>query len=153
MIAEFNADGMASLRPRIGGGRPRRIDDATREKIRAIALARPRDLGEPGTRWSLATLRRYLIGQRVVATISKEHLRRVLQSLGITAQRTRTWKWSNDPLYELKKGWVLAAYQGAEAATIERVVVSFDECGPVPPRKPRGYWQVDRAPAVMLATC
>jgi transposase len=131
VIAEFNADGVASLRPRIGGGRPRRIDDAARDEIRAIALARPRDLGEPGTRWSLTTLRRYLVRKRVVSSISKEHLRRVLQSLGITAQRTRTWKWSNDPLFEEKKGWVLAAYKGAEAGTIDGVVVSFDECGPI----------------------
>ena len=79
VIGEFNADGMASLRPRIGGGRPRKIDDAAREQIRAIALARPRDLGEPGTRWSLTTLRRYLVRKRVVnGSISKEHLRRVL---------------------------------------------------------------------------
>ena len=83
----------------------------TREEIRAIALARPRDVGEPGTRWSLTTLRRYLIRSRVVTAISKEHLRRVLQSMGITAQRTRTWKWSNDPLFEAKKAWVLAAYK------------------------------------------
>ena len=131
VIGEFNADGMASLRPRIGGGRPRRIDDEAREKIRAIALARPRDLGEPGTRWSLTRLRRYLIRNRIVDHVDKEHLRRILQSLGITAQRTRTWKWSNDPLFETKKGWVLAAYQGAEAGTLDGVVVSFDECGPI----------------------
>lgn len=102
-----------------------------REEIRAIALARPRDLGEPGTRWSLATLRRYLIRNRIVDHVDKEHLRRILQSLGITAQRTRTWKWSNDPLFEAKKGWVLAAYKGAEAGTLDGVVVSFDECGPI----------------------
>ena len=48
VIAEFNLDGMDSLRPPIGGGHPRRIDDDTREAIRAIALARPCDLGEPG---------------------------------------------------------------------------------------------------------
>jgi transposase len=131
VIAEFNADGMVSLRPRIGGGRPRRIDDAAREEIRGIALARPRDLGEPGTRWSLTTLRRYLVRHRVVAAISKEHLRRLLGSMGITAQRTRTWKWSNDPLFEVKKSWVLAAYQAAEAGTLDGVVVSFDECGPI----------------------
>jgi transposase len=58
VIAEFNADGMESLRPPTGGGHPRRIDDATRERTRAIALARPGDLGEPGTRWSLSRLRR-----------------------------------------------------------------------------------------------
>ena len=131
VIAEFNADGMESLRPRIGGGCPKRIDDAARDRIRAIALARPQDLDEPGTRWSLATLRRYLIRHRVVEAISKEHLRRVLQSMGITAQRTRTWKWSNDPLFDAKKDLVLAAYKGAEAGTINGVVVCFDECGPI----------------------
>jgi transposase len=146
VIREFNADGMGSLRPRIGGGRPRRIDDAAREEIRAIALARPRDLGEPGTRWSLATLRRYLIRNRVVDHIDREHLRRILRSLGITAQRTRTWKWSSDPLFEAKKGWVLAAYKGAEAGTLDGVVVSFDECGPISlkPHAGRGWFAKGR---------
>jgi hypothetical protein len=65
----------------------------------------------------LATLRRYLVRKRVDnGSISKEHLRRVLQSLGITAQRTRTWKGSNDPLFEAKKGWGLATYKGARPA-------------------------------------
>src|SRR6202030_2129231 len=77
VIREFNADGMDSLRPPTGGGHPRRIDDATTERVREIALARPGDLGEPGTRWSLTTLRRYLIRHRVVRSISKEHLRRL----------------------------------------------------------------------------
>ena len=131
VIRDFNEQGMGSLRPRPGDGRPRRVDDAARERIRAVALARPSDLGEPGTRWSLATLRRYLLRKHVVAAISKEHLRRVLQSLGITAQRTRTWKWSNDPLFEQKKSWVLAAYRAAEAGTLDGVVVCFDECGPI----------------------
>ena len=153
VIAEFNADGMASLRPRIGGGRPKRIDDAAREKIRGIALARPRDLGEPGTRWSLATLRRYLVRTRVVSGISKEHLRRVLQSMGITAQRTRTWKWSNDPLFELKKDWVLAAYKAAEAGTLEGVVVCFDECGPISLKpQPGSGWFPARRPRRQRAT-
>jgi len=153
VIAEFNADGMMSLRPRIGGGRPRRIDEAARERIRGIALARPRDLGEPGTRWSLTTLRRYLVRHRVVASISKEHLRRVLQSLGITAQRTRTWKWSNDALFEVKKDWVLAAYRAAEAGTLDGVVVSFDECGPISLKPHAGSgWFPTRRPARQRAT-
>src|SRR5438094_9779274 len=102
---------MESLRPPTGGGHPRSIDDATRERIRDIALARPSDLGEPGTHWSLTTLRRYLVRHRVVKAISKEHLRRLLHKMGITAQRTRSWKWSNDPLYETKKQSVLGAYR------------------------------------------
>jgi transposase len=153
VIGEFNTDGMASLRPPTGGGRPRKIDDAAREEIRAVALARPRDLGEPGTRWSLTTLRRYLVRLRIVSSISKEHLRRILQSMGITAQRTRTWKWSNDPLYAIKKGWVLAAYQGAEAGTIDGVVVSFDECGPISLKPHAGQgWFAKKRPALQRAT-
>jgi transposase len=153
VIREFNGDGMASLRPPMGGGRPRRIDDAARDEIRAVALARPRDFGEPGTRWSLTTLRRYLVRKRVVHTISKEHLRRILVSMGITAQRTRTWKWSNDPLFAQKKGWVLAAYKGAEAGTLDGVVVSFDECGPISlkPHPGQGWFPAKR-PARQRAT-
>lgn len=154
VIGEFNADGMGSLRPRIGGGRPRRIDDAARERIRDIALAHPQDLGEPGTHWSLTTLRRYLVRKRVVdGSISREHLRRVLQSMRITAQRTRTWKWSNDPLYEIKKSWVLAAYKGAEAGTLDGVVVSFDEFGPVSLKPHAGSgWFPQGRPARQRAT-
>jgi transposase len=153
VIWEFNVDGMASLRPPMGAGRPRRIDDAAREKIRAIALARPRDLGEPGTRWSLTTLRRYLVRRRVVATVSKEHLRRVLRSLGITAQRSRTWKWSNDPLFEVKKEWVLAGYRGAEAGTLDGALVCFDECGPISLKPHPGQgWAPKGRPARRRAT-
>ena len=153
VIAEFNADGMESLRPPTGGGRPRRIDDTARDKIRAVALARPWDLGEPGTRWSLTTLRRYLVRKRIVNGVSKEHLRRILSSLGITAQRTRTWKWSTDPLYEEKKAWVLAAYKAAEAGTIDGVVVSFDECGPISLKPQAGSgWFPPGRPARRRAT-
>ena len=153
VIAEFNADGMDSLRPPTGGGHPRRIDDATRERIRDVALARPGDLGEPATRWSLSRLRRYLIRQRVIKAISKEHLRRLLNKMGITAQRTRTWKWSNDPLYEEKKQWVRGAYKAAETGTLGGVLVCFDECGPISlrPHPGQGWFQTKR-PARQRAT-
>ena len=153
VIAAFNADGMESLRPPTGGGHPRRIDDDTREAIRDIALARPCDLGEPATRWSLCRLRRYLIRHKVVRSISKEHLRRVLNRMGITAQRTRTWKWSNDPLYDAKKQWVLGAYKAAEAGTLDGVLVSFDECGPISLKPHPGQgWFTAKRPARQRAT-
>lgn len=41
VIHEFNERGFDSLRPRYGGGRPRRIDRPQRQKIVAIAGARP----------------------------------------------------------------------------------------------------------------
>lgn len=153
VIREFNSHAMESLRPPSGDGRPRRIDEGTRERIRAVALARPSDLGQPGTRWSLATLRRYLVRSRIVASISKEHLRRILQSMGITAQRTRTWKWSDDPLFEEKKSWVLAAYKAAEAGTLDGAVVCFDECGPISLKPHAGSgWFEKKRPGRQRAT-
>src|SRR2546428_5219625 len=61
VIHEFNERGFESLRPRVGGGRPRKIDQPTRDRIVANALACPHDHGEPLTRWSLRRLRSYLI--------------------------------------------------------------------------------------------
>jgi transposase len=66
VIPEFDEDGMASLRPRIGGGRPRRSDSTA---MVDTALARPGDLGEPGIRWTLRRLRPYLIRSRLLATV------------------------------------------------------------------------------------
>jgi DDE superfamily endonuclease len=99
------------------------------------------------------TLRRYLVTEEIVDSISKEHLRRILNSLGITAQRTRTWKKSNDPYYEQKKSWVLAAYKAAEAGTLDGVLVSFDECGPISlkPHACQGWFQ-SKKPARQRAT-
>jgi hypothetical protein len=107
----------------------------------------------PPPRWSLRRLRRYLIRNRVVEVISKEHLRRLLNKMGITAQRTRTWKWSNDPLDEQKKQWVLGAYKAAEAARLDGVLVCFDECGPISlkPHPGRGWFAQGR-PARQRAT-
>jgi transposase len=129
VIREFNEDGMASLRPRTGGGPPTKSPESA--AIVDAALARPGDLGEPGTRWTLRRLRRFLVRSKTVASISVEGLRQTLRRGGVTCQRTRTWKTSNDPLYEQKKAWVQAAYRGAEAGTLDGVVVSFDECGPI----------------------
>lgn len=153
VIREFNEDGMASLRPRTGGGRPRKVSEVTRQRVIDAALARPGDLGEPGTRWSLRRLRRYLVRAGIVTDLSLEHLRRTLRSATVTDQRTRTWKVSNDPLYEHKRAWVLAAYRGAEAGTLDGVVVSFDECGPLSLRPwPGAAWTRMGQPARTRAT-
>jgi transposase len=151
VIREFNEDGMASLRPRIGGGQPRRSAESA--AVVDAALARPGDLGEPGTRWTLRRLRRYLLRTKTVASISVEGLRRALRRAGVTYQRTRTWKTSPDPLYEHKKSWVQAAYRGAQAGTLDGVVVSFDECGPISLRPwPGSCWARPGRPQRTRAT-
>src|SRR3954464_9167424 len=72
VIHEFNEHGFDSLRPRFGGGRPRRISTDDEQRIVAIAGARPDTLGVPYTRWSLAKLSRYLAEQEI--EVSPAHL-------------------------------------------------------------------------------
>lgn len=125
VIHEFNEQGFESLRPRFGGGRPRRISTDDEQRIVAIAGARPDTLGVPYTRWSLAKLSRYLAGQEI--EVSPAHLGRILARNGISLQRTRSWKQSPDPDYAKKAARVLALYREQPE---NAVVISFDEKGP-----------------------
>src|SRR5438552_3212137 len=109
VIHEFNERGFESLRPRFGGGRPRRISSDDEQRIVAIAGARPDTLGVPYTRWSLSKLSRYLAGQGI--EVSPAHLGRILARNGISLQRTRSWKQSPDPDYEAKAARVLSLYR------------------------------------------
>jgi transposase len=134
VIHEFNSLGMESLRPHVGGGRPRRVSTTTADRIVAIALACPRNYGVPLNRWSLRRLRRYLIRRKIIRQISVEGLRQVLRRAGASWQRTRTWKTSPDPDYEAKASRVLRLYRAAETGRAARhgaVVVCLDECGPL----------------------
>ena len=80
VIHDFNERGWESLRPRFGGGRPRRILTDDEQRIVAVAGARPDTLGVPYTRWSLAKLSRYLRGQSI--EVSPAHLGRILARNG-----------------------------------------------------------------------
>ena len=78
-LRDFARHGLPSLsRPRTTGAPP----SLSREQIATIwrlASQPPTTLGLPFGRWSLAKLRAYLIQQRVLRAISREHLRRVLK--------------------------------------------------------------------------
>src|SRR5438552_17644776 len=47
VIHEFNEQGFESLRPRLGGGRPRRISIDDEQRIFVVAGARPDRIGVP----------------------------------------------------------------------------------------------------------
>ena len=136
VIHDFNERGFASLRPRFGGGRPRRISTDDEQRIVAIAGARPDSLGVPFTRWSLAKLSEHLDGEGI--RVSPAHLGRLLARAGLSFQRTRGWKASPDPDYERKAQRVLALYRSQPAGG---VVISFDEMGPLSlcPQHGRGW--------------
>jgi transposase len=109
VLKDFNERGFEALRPGRSPGRPRRIDVQTRERIVAVALSRPHELGLPFTHWSLPKLRDHAIETDVVESISHEGVRQVLAERGISFQRTKTWKQSNDPEFERKKGLFFAS--------------------------------------------
>ena len=137
VIHDFNERGFDSLRPRFGGGRPRRISSDDEQRIVAVAGARPDSLGVPYTRWSLAKLSRYL-REREQIEVSPAHLGRILHRNGISLQRTRSWKQSPDPDYRAKARRILELYRSPPA---NGVVISFDEKGPesMCPRHGRGW--------------
>jgi len=116
VLKDFNERGFAALQPGRSSGRPRRIDEQTRERIVAVALSRPHDLALPFTHWSLPKLRDHLIASGSVESISHEGVRQVLAERGISFQRTKTWKQSTDPEFKRKKGLFFASTGAGRAA-------------------------------------
>ena len=127
MIHRFNDVGMKSLDPQWAGGRPRRITTEDEAFIIKTAKERPEKVGRPFTHWSIRKLRQYLTDNPVrTVTIGRERLRQLLDRHGVTFQKTKTWKESNDPDKEAKLDRI--------EEVLERFptrVFAFDEFGPL----------------------
>jgi transposase len=80
----FNEHSVAGVKDLKSGGAAKRISDEQVAEIWRLAEQPPYELGLPYGRWSLSKFREYLIKRRVVKTISREHLRRLLKR-GISA--------------------------------------------------------------------
>lgn len=126
VIHAFNDRGFESLDPDYRGGRPKKTTPEQRDRIIAVARARPDSQGVPLTRWSLPRLAVHLAGLGI--EISEETLRQTLISAGLSHQRTRSWKWSPDPDFAEKAERVLGLYRECPD---DGVVVCFDEMGPI----------------------
>jgi transposase len=81
-LRAFAAAGLGCLQPPRRGGPAKLLDPEQEARICHLAEASPIDLGLPFSRWTLRRLRAYLIKERVVGRISREHLRRVLRKGG-----------------------------------------------------------------------
>jgi transposase len=136
VIHNFNADGFDALFPRYRGGRPPTLTLPERQQIKRIALSRPTDHDLPFSTWSLAKLADFLVAEGVVEDISHEGLRALLRDEGVSFQRLKTFKESNDPDFEAKQQRVLELYAIADGHA-ERgpddpeVVICLDEFGPL----------------------
>src|SRR3954451_25135333 len=109
VIHAFNERGFGSLEPEYRGGRPKKTTPEQRDRIVAVARARPDTQGVALTRWSLAKLSEHLAGLGI--ELSEEALRQTLRAAGLSHQRTRSWKWSPDPDFVPKAERVLGLYR------------------------------------------
>src|SRR5215203_4475602 len=106
VLHNFNTDGFDSLYPRYAGGRPPKFTLPQRQQIKRIALSRPTDHELPFSTWSLSKLAEFVVAEGVVDDISHEGLRAPLREEGVSFQRLKTFKVSNNANYEAKKNRV-----------------------------------------------
>ena len=141
---------MASLDPKWAGGRPRRITTGDEAFIVETARTRPARLGRPFTRWSLRELSAYLADNPTrVVVIGPERLRVLLARAGVTFQRTKTWKESNDPQWDAK----LDRVEHVIDKHPQRVL-AFEGFGPLQIRPVGGScWAPRRRPQRQRANC
>lgn len=103
-IHEFNKEGFSNFeRITNPNGRPAAISSAQIRQLIKTALSHPEDMGLPFTEWSIAKLHDYCKEKELLPSCSDEWVRRLLRREGITYQRTKTWKKSPDPDFEVKK--------------------------------------------------
>ncbi|MFJ5927636.1 IS630 family transposase [Kitasatospora sp. NPDC092948] len=149
VIHRFNEIGLASLDPRWAGGRPRLLSPDDEDFVVQTATTRPAKLGQPFTRWSIRKLLAYLrrVHGRVIR-IGREALRCLLARRGVTFQRTKTWKESTDPEYDVKLDRIEHVLDRFPDRTF-----AFDEFGPLGIRPTTGScWAEQGKPNRLPAT-
>ena len=110
-IRAFNADGLAALTE--GSSRPKSaapvLDQAKRERLRAILHQSPRAFGQTRSTWTLALLAQVAQEQGLSASVlSGETIRQALVRLGVGWKRAKRWLTSPDPAYARKKAGATA---------------------------------------------
>lgn len=92
LVARFNREGLAALRPRHGGGRRRTYGAPARARILREAQRKPTPQADGTATWSLSTLQKALRqAEGGFPAISTYTIREVLYEAGYTFQQTRTW--------------------------------------------------------------
>ena len=116
LVARFNAEGLAALTPRHGGGRrPSYGPDAT-ARILAEAARAPSPETDGTATWSLSTLRRTLrAAPDGLPKVSTYTIRSVLREAGASYQRGRTWCPTGKALRRRKAGPAVVADPDSDA--------------------------------------
>jgi transposase len=105
LVTRFNAEGLAALLPRHGGGRSPAYDQAARERILREVQRPPAPDADGTATWSLSTLRKAVrAAPDGLPRVSTFTLWRVLHEAGFSHQRTRTWCPTGTALRRRKAG-------------------------------------------------
>jgi transposase len=114
--------GTKGLKEAARPGRPKRIQDATRMELLALACVPAEEDGR-ATPTLDELLDKALSGQ-IVDKISRSHLHRILQAGDIRPHRVRQWLHSTDPEFRQKVNVICDLYR---QAPVGAVVLSIDE--------------------------
>jgi transposase len=87
-IRRFNETGLNGLENRKPPGAKEKFTPEIRTRISEIAMSDPQDLGLPHKSWSLSKLRKYLIDQDIIDSISIESVRICLLKEGVALKRS-----------------------------------------------------------------
>jgi transposase len=116
LVARFNAEGLAALAPRHGGGRQPTYGPAARARIAAEAARAPTPEADGTATWSLSSLRRALrAAPDGLPRVSAYTIREVLHQAGASYQRTRTWCPTGSAVRRRKAGAAVVTDPDAEA--------------------------------------
>jgi len=84
-------------------GRPPILRAGQLRQLVEVALSSPQERGLPFSNWSVPKLAEYCRSKRLLPEVTDEWVRRLLRREGLSAQRIRTWKTSQDPAFDGKK--------------------------------------------------
>ena len=116
LVARFNAEGLAALDPRHGGGRAPIYDEPSRERILREARRQPTPEADGTASWSLTTLRKALrSAPDGLPRVSTYTIGRVLHEAGASPQKSRSWCPTGTVLRKRKSGTVVVTDPDAES--------------------------------------
>jgi transposase len=105
--------GLAGLEDLPRSGRPRRISEADRAAVVALASQLPAATGVPLSRWTGPELKRELEAQALVsAPLSVSSLLRILAENPVKPWQYQSWIFPRDPDFAAKANVILGLYQG-----------------------------------------
>jgi transposase len=106
VIRDFESVGLACLKQKSSAPKTRKpeLDEAKREKLRALLHTSPRHFDKSRSLWTLNLVAEVCFEQGLTQTrVSDETIRAALRRMQVNWQRARDWITSPDPQYVRKK--------------------------------------------------